>query len=97
VELCFSGVIEDHPARVQHPVGGRGGVTFDLIAALEWSKDVFEEAGLDYASAVDWCLVGSRKASYGRNWRQELNDQIVRLLELCYQYLNPQNMQILAR
>jgi len=30
----------------------------DLIAALEWLKDVNDEAGADYTKAVEWCLAG---------------------------------------
>jgi hypothetical protein len=69
LELCFRKPIEKHGSRQKLPDdGGNDSVrtAFDLIAALEWLKEVNVEAGADYADAVEWCLAGCQKQSQGR-------------------------------
>ena len=67
LELCFGTAIEAHPARLRFPRCDDGSTpshlraAFDLVAALEWLKDVHDEAGADFADAVEWCLAGCRR------------------------------------
>ncbi|RYP03945.1 hypothetical protein DL764_004779 [Monosporascus ibericus] len=61
LELCFGHVIEQHPSRLRLPSGEENETiksAFDLIAALEWLKEVNDEVGADFADAVEWCLAG---------------------------------------
>jgi hypothetical protein len=90
LELCFGTLIEEHPARKRCPLGDdRTRSFFDLLAAVEWLRDVVEEAGPDYSRATGWCLLGSRKAPGGDAWRHLLFENVVKPLESCHGYLNP--------
>ncbi|KAK4033528.1 hypothetical protein C8A01DRAFT_49909 [Parachaetomium inaequale] len=64
LELCFGKPIEVYPVWLK--------LRSDLLAALEWLKDVTEEAGPDYADAVAWCLIGGRTISTGRILRHQI-------------------------
>ncbi|KAF2496627.1 hypothetical protein BU16DRAFT_507162 [Lophium mytilinum] len=89
LELCFGTLIENHPARLQYPSGDEQTKSgFDQLAAFEWLKTVGEEAGPDYAGAVDWCLLGSKKVPDGDAWRRELYQHVVQPLDLCHKYLH---------
>ncbi len=83
LELCFGRPIETHPCRAQ--------LGSDLLAALEWLKDVAEEAGPEYAEAVGWCLIGGRTISAGRGdgWRTVMSDRVVKPLGVCQSYIVP--------
>lgn len=99
LELCFGKPIELHPF-CKHVVGAQipppqseSGVASSgprFLAALEWLRDVTEEAGMDYAEAVAWCLVGGRMAAGGGDgWRRIMLERVVRSLETCCGYLGP--------
>ncbi|KAK0616330.1 hypothetical protein B0T14DRAFT_245057 [Immersiella caudata] len=91
LELCFGRPIEKHPSRLVIPGGGEGEqirAALDLIAALEWLKEVNDEAGADYTEAVEWCLAGCRTLSRdGGSWRKHMVERVVEPLERCYKYL----------
>lgn len=61
----------------------------DLVAAHDWAHGVLDEAGPDYASAVDWCLVSRPIISPGEGWRKEFLQSVVQPLENCHKYLDP--------
>lgn len=106
LELCFGRPIELHPfckyvvgaqpgtsssseseLGVASPSASAGA---RFLAALEWLRDVTEEAGMDYAEAVAWCLVGGRMtAASGEGWRGVMLERVVRSLEACCGYLGP--------
>lgn len=90
LELCFGRAIEHHPSRLVLP-GGIGEeqmrAALDLIAALEWLKDVNDEAGADYTEAVEWCLAGCRTLPSDGSWRKLMVEKVVEPLERCYKYL----------
>lgn len=90
LELCFGSLIEDHPSRKKCPVGDdKTAPMFDMLAAVEWLRDVGDEAGPDYASATEWCLLGSRTMTNADAWRRTLFENVVQPLERCHMYLNP--------
>jgi len=74
-----------HPSWPRLPPGS------GLLAALEWLKDVTEEAGPEYADAVAWCLIGGRTISTGRGdgWRKVMSDRVVKPLGQCRGYIAP--------
>ncbi|KAK3991453.1 hypothetical protein QBC44DRAFT_392949 [Cladorrhinum sp. PSN332] len=91
LELCFGKPIEAHPLRSAfstniQPAGMTG---FNLLVALEWLKDVAEEAGGDYAEAVAWCLVGGRTVAPGDGWRSVMLERVVTPLRECYRCISP--------
>ncbi|KAH8730696.1 hypothetical protein GQ44DRAFT_699698 [Phaeosphaeriaceae sp. PMI808] len=90
LELCFGQRLEDHPFRNRYPVGDANLKSdFDIMAALNWSKDVCGEAGEDYATAVNWCF-GSQDSN--TNWRKEIIEHIIQPLEQCLAHFKKANM-----
>jgi hypothetical protein len=90
LELCFGSLIEDHPSRKKCPAGDdKTAPMFDMLAAVEWLRDVGDEAGPDYASAAEWCLLRSRTMTNADAWRRMLFENVVQPLERCHMYLNP--------
>ncbi|KAI1418942.1 hypothetical protein F5Y12DRAFT_359035 [Xylaria sp. FL1777] len=96
LELCFNMTIESHPARLRFPSSDdpKTNTMFDLIAALEWRKDVNEEAGQEYVDAIEWCLVGCRMMPMADNgtgvvgsWRRQMLEKVTLPLQKCFQYL----------
>lgn len=94
LELCFNMAIESHPARLRFPSSDnpKTNTMFDLIAALEWLKDVNEEAGQEYFDAIEWCLVGCRKMpmagsgpAVSGNWRLQMLVKVTLPLQKCFQ------------
>jgi len=65
LELCFSETLEQQQFRKKWSAGNtdKEKAGFDFLAAKEWHRLVNEEAGLDYADAVDWCLWGHRSTT----------------------------------
>ncbi|KAK4165606.1 hypothetical protein QBC43DRAFT_315519 [Cladorrhinum sp. PSN259] len=90
LELCFGKPIEAHPSRLRISGPATGTVPssavagFNLLVALEWLKDVTEEAGMDYSEAVAWCLVGGRTIPPGDGWRAVMLERVVKPLGDCY-------------
>jgi hypothetical protein len=57
LELCFGIALEDHELRQKYANGTNAPNSFlDLAAALEWSPRAVEEAGPEFADAIQWCL-----------------------------------------
>ncbi|KAI1122743.1 hypothetical protein F5Y10DRAFT_253431 [Nemania abortiva] len=89
LELCFGMSIDQHPSRLIYPNGDKkSNAAFDLVTALEWLKDVNEEAGGDYSEVVEWCLTGCRTAPSNGAWRKLMVEKVVVPLERCCQYLD---------
>lgn len=90
IELCFGQTIENHPSRKRLPQGDNESLkgTYDFVAALEWLKEVNDEAGEDYADAVEWCLSKCRVLSSGKEWRKEMLQHVIIPIERCSKYLS---------
>lgn len=89
LQLCFGILIKDHPSRLRYPPGDeQTRASLDLLAAIDWSREVGEEAGPDYAVAVQWCLLDSRSMTDKEEWRRKLFQNVVSPLERCHTYLN---------
>ena len=77
LELCFGIAIEDH--RLGRTMGASEEQTLQLInyaVAIQWAREVVEEAGPEHSDAVTWCLhytpessdaEGKKMKSGGRN------------------------------
>ena len=94
LELCFGVAIEEHEIRKKFSALAYDSTishTLDLIAALEWcDQHAVEEAGQDFASAIEWCLKNTtaRNSREDQSWREELFIKVVEPLEECCRYLN---------
>lgn len=90
LELCFGVLIDKHPSRQRCPPGDeKTAPLFDLVAAVDWLREVGDEAGPDYYGATEWCLLGSRSVTGADAWRRLLFEKVVQPLERCHSYLNP--------
>jgi hypothetical protein len=84
LELCFGVSIENTKFRKQLGAGDdTTSPLFDLTAAYQWSKEVGEEAGPEFAEAIHWCL-HARQLSDG-NWRKDIWTNVIVPLDSCYQ------------
>lgn len=87
LELCFGCVVEAHKSRRKFPAGDdQTRTAFDFLAALEWRREVNDEAGDDYAEAVEWCLTKCKSPPISGDWRKEMIDKVVGPLERCCKY-----------
>ena len=83
LELCFGTAIECHKIRQQLPAGDDTSTPMlDYAAALQWSRAVSEEAGPEFAEAIEWCLHG--QALRGDGWREDIVKHVIDPLEYCH-------------
>jgi hypothetical protein len=83
LELCFGTSLENNKFRKQMPVGDSTlAPMFDFAAAIQWSKTVSEEAGPEFAEAIEWCL-HAKELSDG-SWRKELWTHVIVPLDACH-------------
>ncbi|KAF2241840.1 hypothetical protein BU26DRAFT_398639, partial [Trematosphaeria pertusa] len=50
--------------------------------ALQWSKEVGEEAGPDFAEVIEWCL--RAKSLNDQSWRKEMWSNVIVPLDACH-------------
>ncbi|KAI9150656.1 hypothetical protein HJFPF1_10431 [Paramyrothecium foliicola] len=81
LELCFGRRLEER-LQPQNPVNHG----YQLLAALEWQKEVEAETGSMYAQAVAWCLVGYRLVP-SENLRQAMFENVVKPLETIHKFI----------
>jgi hypothetical protein len=87
LELCFGVAIEATEFRKQLPVGDEIlAPIFDYTAAIQWSRLVSEEAGPEFAAAIEWCL--HAKALCDNNWRKELWQHVIVPLDACHKQVS---------
>jgi hypothetical protein len=92
LELCFGTALEDHRLRQKYATGDSAPNPFlDLAAALEWCPRAAEEAGIEYADAITWCLYnapgsGESDGKPGK-WREELFVKVVEPIQYCHDQL----------
>lgn len=83
LELCFGTTLETNKFRKQLPLGNAATKPMlDLAAALQWSKEVGEEAGPDFAEVIEWCL--RAKSLNDQSWRKEMWSNVIVPLDACH-------------
>lgn len=94
LELCFGVALEDHPIRQNYlSRDGQPYAALDLVAAMEWcDRFASEEAGPEFADAIDWCLRNPtkvRESAHNKDagWREELYTRVVEPLYYCHEQL----------
>lgn len=87
LELCFGTTLEATHFRKQLPPGDTTTAPIlDYAAAIQWSKLVGEEAGSEFAEAIDWCL--HAKESSDGSWRKELWQYVIVPLDACHKQVS---------
>ncbi|CAN9281410.1 unnamed protein product [Alternaria alternata] len=87
LELCFGCRLEDHVSHKKHPstMDATTKNALDVMAGLKWSRNVNDEGGEDYATAVKWCFTGVTDRE--KNWRSGIVKHVVQPLETCMEHL----------
>lgn len=87
LELCFGTPIENCEFRRQFPAGDVGSASlFDRAAAREWVQVAGEEAGPDFAGAIEWCLRAPN--AQDEEWRRDLWAHVIVPLEACHKHMS---------
>lgn len=92
LELCFGMALEDHEIRRNFvSLDGQPNPGLDLVAAMQWcDRYANDEAGPEFAGAIDWCLRNPTARTIGakeQGWREELFTQVVEPLQYCHKQL----------
>lgn len=88
LELCFGTAIEDH--KMRRNLNATDEQSLQLInyaVAIQWVRDVVEEAGPEYADAVTWCLHNVPESGTEERWREDMFAGVVEKLKYCYDQL----------
>jgi hypothetical protein len=87
LELCFGSPLESNPYRkLLGPGDAVSAPILDYAAAMQWSKLVSDEAGPEFADAIDWCL---RAKEYpDRAWRKDILTKVVEPLFECHKQMS---------
>ncbi|KAL0255067.1 hypothetical protein SLS55_009595 [Diplodia seriata] len=85
LELAFNMTLEefDRDGRYVSPEGKRD-AQLTWLAAVNWSNSAAEDAGIDFADAVKWCLQGQLVAVHDKEWRKELVANVLEPLQRFY-------------
>jgi hypothetical protein len=87
LELCFGTPLESNKFRMQLPTGdATSGPILDYAAAIQWSKMVSEEAGPEFAEAIEWCL-HAKQGSDG-SWRKGIWTHVIVPLDACHRQVS---------
>jgi hypothetical protein len=87
LELCFGTTLEATSFRRQLPAGDAStGPVLDYAAAIQWSRLAGEEAGPEFAEAIDWCL--RAKELGDGSWRKELWQHVIVPLDGCHKQVS---------
>lgn len=92
LELCFGTAIEEHRLRRIMNVSGNDEQTLQLInyaVAIQWARDVVEEAGPEISDAIYWCLHHTPESGEGKDekWREDMFVKVVEPLKGCHDQL----------
>jgi hypothetical protein len=87
LELCFGSSLESTPYRkLLGPGNAVSAPLLDCAAAMQWSKLVSDEAGPEFANAIDWCL---RAKEYPDGaWRKDIRTRVVEPLFECHKQMS---------
>ena len=85
LELCYRKTLESFITQTWPGMKYVSSDTFDHAAALLWSKDVYDDRGPSYASAVEWCLQKAQTAMLSEDERhlKVYENVVVPLQECC--------------
>jgi hypothetical protein len=87
LELCFGSSLESTPYRKRlGPGNAVSAPLLDCAAAMQWSKLVSDEAGPEFADAIEWCL---RAKEYpDGTWRKDIRTKVVEPLFECHKQMS---------
>ena len=91
LELLFGAQLEEHKLWQHFGMKSVDDPIFRRMVAIQWAKDVEEEAGPDFASAVEWCLNKSPTTLGGNRWRGDLAQNVVVPLQRSSDWCSPAN------
>ncbi|KAB2579826.1 hypothetical protein DBV05_g1418 [Lasiodiplodia theobromae] len=85
LELAFNMTLEEYDRERKYvsPEGKRD-AQLTWLAAVNWSNSAAEDAGIDFADAVKWCLQGQLIAVQDKEWRKELVANVLEPLQRFY-------------
>jgi hypothetical protein len=87
LELCFGKSLEATSFRKQLPAGDpTSAPILDFAAAIQWSKQAGEEAGPEFADAIDWCLHAKERSD--GSWRKDFLQNVVAPLYSCHKQVS---------
>ena len=88
LELCFGTLLDAHPLwhDSSFPRNPSDPVQQQAVA-YEWAEDVEEQEGVDYATAVKWCLRESPTSIADDKWREDFAQNVVQPLQRCYDFM----------
>jgi len=92
LELCFGTAIEDHKLRRNIDTNDEQIIQlFNYTAAVQWAREVVEEAGPEYCDAINWCLHHTPESSgvegKDEKWREDMFVKVVEPLKYCHDQL----------
>lgn len=87
LELCFGSPLEsNHYRKLLGPGDAVSAPILDYAAAMQWSKTVSDEAGPEFADAIDWCL--RAKEHPDGSWRKDIWTKVVEPLVECHKQMS---------
>ncbi|KAH6861234.1 hypothetical protein B0T12DRAFT_404359 [Alternaria alternata] len=87
LELCFGLPLEStYYRKLLGPGDAVSAPLLDCAAAIQWSKLVSDEAGPEFADAIDWCL-RAKECSDG-TWRKDIWTKVVEPLSECHKQVS---------
>ena len=85
LELCFGITFEDHALRQNYVLAdGQSTPYLDQVAGLEWSASASDEAGPEFAGAIQRCLQRNSAELKSKEGRQKLFIEVVEPLQKCH-------------
>ncbi|KAK1031602.1 hypothetical protein LTS16_017924 [Friedmanniomyces endolithicus] len=90
LELCSRKMLEDSDCwqTLQFSDAQKTQSTYRQIVAKKWADEIEEEEGPEMASAIMWCLNESPKALEGEQWRRDLAERVILLVQNCVHHLS---------
>jgi hypothetical protein len=88
LELCFGTAIEGH--KMRRNLNADDEQSLQLInyaVAIQWVRDVVEEARPEYADAVTWCLHNVPESGTEERWKEDMFAGVLEKLKYCYDQL----------
>ncbi|KAF2003782.1 hypothetical protein P154DRAFT_460518 [Amniculicola lignicola CBS 123094] len=87
LELCFGSSLENNRFRkLLGPGDAISAPILDYAAAMQWSKMASDEAGPEFADAIDWCL--RAKEHPDGSWRKDLWTKVIQPLDDCHKQMS---------